>query len=55
MRMAAPPAPHKGQQIFDMVGGLDINGVGPLAQGAVGVKIMLSQHGFQLLGKVMPG
>ena len=47
--------PHKGQQIFDMVGGLDINGVGPLAQGAVGVKIVLSQHGFQLLGKVMPG
>lgn len=38
-----------------MVGGLDINGVGPLAQGAVGMKIMLGQHGFQLLGKVMPG
>lgn len=34
---------HKGQQVFNMVACLDVDGVGPFAQRAVGVEIMLGQ------------
>ena len=44
---------HKGQQIFDVVGCLDINGIGALAQRAVRMKVMLCQHGFQLLRQIV--
>ena len=38
-----------------MVACLDVDGVGPFAQRAVGVEIMLGQNGFQLLGQLVPG
>ena len=33
----------------------DVDGIGALAQRAVGVEIMLGQHSLQLLGQIMPG
>ena len=46
---------HKGQQIFQMVAGFDIYGVGPLAHGAVGIELILGQNALQLLRKRVPG
>lgn len=55
MRMAALARAHKGQQIFQMVAGFDIYGVGPLAHGAVGIELILGQNALQLLRKRVPG
>ena len=37
-----------------MVGRFDIDRVGSLAQGAMGVEVVLGQHGLQLLGEIVP-